>query len=274
VYKRQGESNTTQSIRELKAINGTSISDLEIRLRPGKDSTSGFLGAQEPLLAVLANDNDLVCGKLKLSHQALAAPMEKAREAFVLHGAESTVEISIEGRRYSVSGNAYRGYQNSPFNDGTRSSMDITVKNLENGESISFSGLLPDLIARYGFYEGRLVPYRVEPAQIVKVFDFLNEKSLKKAATESVKAPKAVPHPELLVPKASTYQGPSVEMLLAEDYAVGFGIAFRRTNGSKDLVSGKITEMTRTTITVQTSKGLATVPLREIDPSTVSQIRR
>jgi hypothetical protein len=32
------------------------------------------------------------------------------------------------------------------------------------------------MIERYGFYEGKGTPYRVEPRQVIEVFDFLKEK--------------------------------------------------------------------------------------------------
>ena len=61
------------------------------------------------------------------------------------------------------------GSQFSPFNDKTKASVDYTVTNLENGESVSFSGLVPLMIERYGFYEGHGTPYRVDPTDIARV---------------------------------------------------------------------------------------------------------
>ena len=37
--------------------------------------------------------------------------------------------------------------------------------------------VVPDMIERYGFYEGKGTPYRVDPKKIVEVFDFLKKKS-------------------------------------------------------------------------------------------------
>ena len=50
---------------------------------------------------------------------------------------------------------------------------DATVWNLENGKKLNYSLLVPHLIERYGFYEGKGTPYRVEPRAILEVFDFL-----------------------------------------------------------------------------------------------------
>ena len=47
------------------------------------------------------------------------------------------------------------------------------MRNLDNGKQIRYSLLVPHMIERYGFYEGKGTPYRVEPRQVVEVFDFL-----------------------------------------------------------------------------------------------------
>ena len=50
------------------------------------------------------------------------------------------------------------------------------VTNLETGVSLSYSLLVPQMIERYGFYEGKGTPYRVEPSTVLEVFDFLQKK--------------------------------------------------------------------------------------------------
>ena len=49
------------------------------------------------------------------------------------------------------------------------------MSNLDNGKHLKFSFLVPLMIERYGFYEGRGTPYRVDPRQIVEVLDFLKK---------------------------------------------------------------------------------------------------
>ena len=49
----------------------------------------------------------------------------------------------------------------------------MVIKNEDTGASLSYSGLLPDMIQRYGFYEGKGTSYRLEPSKILEVFDFL-----------------------------------------------------------------------------------------------------
>ncbi|MCI0642304.1 MAG: hypothetical protein L0Y72_14760 [Gemmataceae bacterium] len=63
-----------------------------------------------------------------------------------------------------------------PFCDDTRGSSDFIVFTLANGKYVEYAELVPAMIERYGFYEGKGTPYRVEPAAIVEVFEFLNKR--------------------------------------------------------------------------------------------------
>ena len=56
-----------------------------------------------------------------------------------------------------------------------KTSEDAHVENLDNGKKINYSCLVPFMIERYGFYEGKGTPYRVEPRDVIEVFDFLKE---------------------------------------------------------------------------------------------------
>ena len=64
----------------------------------------------------------------------------------------------------------------SPFDDGTKTSCEATVENLENGKKLTYSLLVPQMIERYGFYEGKGTRFRVDPRSIVAVLDFLDSK--------------------------------------------------------------------------------------------------
>jgi hypothetical protein len=171
-----GGKNTTDVIRGLKELNKRSIADLERDMRPGKLSTKGFLGAEESLVDLLAADNDLVLGRLGLTHQALARPMlvvgAIARKNLPPKGDE-TYSFRYQGKRFRVSLLTFRGIVHSPFEDDTKTNNEVTVENLDNGKKLKYSLLVPQMIERYGFYEGKGTPYRVEPSDIVTVFDFV-----------------------------------------------------------------------------------------------------
>ena len=186
-----GGKNSTELVLGLKEINGLTIADIEKDLRPpprkfnglsskeikeysfGFRSRSGFLSATEKLLEVMAEDNRDVVESLGLTHQALARPLLVLPALAVKQSWDGT-EVSYRGSRF-FSVVAYDGFQLSPFRDGTQTNSNVTVENLGNGKSISCSLLVPQMIDRYGFYEGKGREYRVEPRQVLAVFPFLFE---------------------------------------------------------------------------------------------------
>lgn len=169
-----GGVNSTETIRALTGLAGRPIADLERDMRPGAagegGSESGFLGPEERLLDVLASDNDFVLNELKTTHQEIARHLKTL--AAISPGSEA-VEVDYEGRRFRVSTMFWRGYQHSPFQDGTKTNVDVTVTNVETGRKLEYSLLVPLMIERYGFYEGKGTSYRVDPQEVVLVLDFL-----------------------------------------------------------------------------------------------------
>jgi hypothetical protein len=173
-----GGKNSTAAIRRLEKLNGRTIAELEADMRPDPDhsaghrSEKGFLGPKEKLLEVMAADNEYVVDKLGLTHQELAKHLHAVKAL----GGFGPKEILYEGRRFKVELDAWKGYQLSPFLDDTKTSEDAHVENLDNGKKINYSCLVPFMIERYGFYEGKGTPYRLEPRDVIEVFDFLKEK--------------------------------------------------------------------------------------------------
>jgi hypothetical protein len=180
-----GGKNDTALIRGLKAINNRTIAELEKDMRPGAEgevgSTGGFLGKDEKLLDVMAADNQYVVGTLGLSHQELAKHLHAfGTIGFWLQRHEQRgQEFVYHGRRFNVTVETTKGYQYSPFKDGTKTDSEATVHNLETGKKLEYSLLVPYMIERYGFYEGKGTPYRVDPKDVMAVFDFLKPKATK-----------------------------------------------------------------------------------------------
>jgi hypothetical protein len=168
-----GGKNATSLVRSLKELNGRPIAALEKDMRPGAFSAKGFLGARERLLDVLAEDNKYVVDTLGRTHQELAIHL---RVAAAIGEKKNLQEFMYHGSRYRITLEYTLGYQDSPFNDGTRTSGEATLENLSNGKKLHYSLLVPDMIERYGFYEGHGTTYRVEPKKIVDVFDFLKKR--------------------------------------------------------------------------------------------------
>lgn len=175
-----GGKNETKLIRQLTEINGRTIAELEADMRPGAKtevgSDAGFLGKDERLLEVLASDNKLVVDDFNLTHQQIARHLHALGAiASHLEAKGKPPEFRYHGRRYRVALQHSRGYQLSPFRDGTKHSSNATVTNLDTKASVSYALLVPFMIERYGFYEGQGTEYRVEPQAVVKVLDFLRE---------------------------------------------------------------------------------------------------
>jgi hypothetical protein len=178
-----GGKNSTELIRRLTRINGRTIAELEADMRPGAKadvgSTAGFLGQDEKLLEVLATDNAYVVDQLGLTHQELARHL---RALVVLGkgtipkgwGQRKGREFEYSGRRFQIEiRGPYGGSQLSPFYDGTSTNWEVTTWNLDNGKRLWWSLLVPDMIERYGFYEGKGTSYRVAPRDILELCDFI-----------------------------------------------------------------------------------------------------
>jgi hypothetical protein len=141
-----GGKNPTTLIKDLTEINGRTIAELEKQMRPGakglEGSRAGFLGPEERLLEVLAEDNRYVVDELGLTHQELAKHLHvMARIGLKFNNQE----FLYHGRRFKVTGMdiATAGSQFSPFFDGTQASQVARVWNLDNGKGIGYSLLVP-----------------------------------------------------------------------------------------------------------------------------------
>src|SRR5262249_29660994 len=174
-----GGKNPTALLKDLAELNGRTIEALEKDMRPGAKvevgSEKGFIGADERLRDVLAADNRYVVDELGLTHQDLARHLHILAGIGAKFGNQTFV---YHGRRLKVTGMnvASAGYQLSPFHDGTKANQEATVHNLDNGKKVGYSLLVPQMIERYGFYEGKGTPYRVDPHTVVEVLDFLKSK--------------------------------------------------------------------------------------------------
>jgi hypothetical protein len=179
-----GGKNATSLIKELKEINGRAIADLEKDMRPGAKTTGdvgsekGFLSPDESLLAVMAADNKFVVDDAGLTHQELARHLRvlAAIDLRLRSQRQAGSEFVYYDRRFKLEMRFARGFQRCPFRDCTKSNTDVTLHNLSSGKKLEYSLLVPDMIERYGFYEGQGIPYRVDPRKILEVLDYLEVK--------------------------------------------------------------------------------------------------
>ncbi len=169
-----GGKNETALIAKLPSIAGRTIKQLEKDMRPGALSTLGFMGKDESLLEILVADNRFVVEQKGLTHQELGRHLHIVGQIAVKHGQEKPFEFLYHGKRYKATAQTFRGIVNSPFEDGTKANTAANVWNVATGKTIAFSLLIPHIVERYGFYEGKGTTYRVDPRTILDVFDFIS----------------------------------------------------------------------------------------------------
>ena len=174
-----GSINTNQTIDKLTELTGIPMKQIEEVARPGRSSRAGFLDEEESLKTVLRADNTFVRSQ-GLTHQQLAAPLFYVMNLMEHAGPgadnKESVVFSYKKQKYEASWMRYRGIQTSIFDDHLTSNLDFKVKNIQTGRSLKFSGLVIPYIWRYGFYEGN-TPYRVEPSDIIEVFQLKPDRS-------------------------------------------------------------------------------------------------
>ncbi len=165
--------NATALVSRLTHVAGQSIADLEDIMRPGRLSRAGFLGQDERLLDVLTADNRYVVDELGLTHQELARHLLLLGAVASKEAVAAAKEITYHGKKYRIKATVFKASVRSPFDDGTRTSTEVALENLGNGKKLTYSLLVPQMIERYGFYEGKGTRFRVEPKAIVETLDFL-----------------------------------------------------------------------------------------------------
>jgi hypothetical protein len=184
------------------AITGRAVADITRDARPGRASRTGFLAADEELLAVIRSDNRLVAA-LGLTHPQLARPLfhvfnlilrdlELYRRGLV--PARNIAGVLHDGHEIRIEASAGKGWQESVFADEVQGYWSIELRreptwlerrHLERHHgrlgaagldelaglltTIRTGEMVPFYIMRYGFYEGR-VPYRADPLAIACLF--------------------------------------------------------------------------------------------------------
>lgn len=135
-------------------------------LQPGRRSNAGFLGKGEQFEDVVAKDSQTLA-ELGVTHEDIA---ERLRSIITAPGKKDG-RVTIIDDAYKLKGAAWMGYQDCPWDDDERTDLDYFVEQIATGREISFSGLLPHLIADHKFFEGRGTRYRLDPLEAILVLD-------------------------------------------------------------------------------------------------------
>ncbi|MDD2522929.1 MAG: hypothetical protein PHW11_08965 [Anaerolineaceae bacterium] len=154
-----------------------SIKELERRMRPGEFSQAGFLGWGESLVEVLEQDARTL--------DDLGVPREEIADALeaLLSAAVSKNMTTTQRKKYRVHIHIYPGFQICPFaidpdheqctaSGGVRfGSVDWEIENRRTGQRMKGPGLISHLIRAHGFFEGVESPYRIDPADMIKLLE-------------------------------------------------------------------------------------------------------
>jgi hypothetical protein len=141
-------------------MNPQQQAELEAVLRPGNDSHTGFLAADESL-ATSAAAKARVLQQNNVTFDALADRIEAVKNG----GSTARLRVDVVG---------YRGWQNCPFtNCKATGSEDIYITQVAAGKKLTIPSLMPHLIRDHHFLEGE-VPYGLDPQEAIEVLDLKN----------------------------------------------------------------------------------------------------
>ena len=154
---------------------------VEERMRPGVYSTSGFLGADESLTEVLAQDARALHG-LGLDYEDLARPLEHAIELALARsrGDPKAPPTPVDDRRL-ISVVVHKGSQACPWSTTPgrcpvgptpeRGHLEWWIRNEPSGQEMRGSGLAVHLIRDHHFFEGPASRYRTDPIGLARLFE-------------------------------------------------------------------------------------------------------
>jgi len=137
------------------------------RLAPGVLSRDGFLGTDpRPLKEILDADASTVAA-LHTTHAELAKKLQTVL-AVAVDALGKTAEIGDRLRAVYAEG---IGRIACPWGScGTFRKGEVTLTDASTGHRMVFSELGVHLIAKHGFYQGHASRYRLEPADIHRIF--------------------------------------------------------------------------------------------------------
>lgn len=140
-----------------------SLLEAEARMRPGRQSLTGFLGDDPRALAdVLAADAAAV-SRLGATHERLAARLRE-----VLDGGRAGQGDPVVLGDLEVTVLSFQGRAPCPFgHPGLHRKTEARVRHLPTGRELRYGDLSVHLVAVHGFYGGRGSPWRLEPSALV-----------------------------------------------------------------------------------------------------------
>nr|BDD45331.1 hypothetical protein 9 [Elusimicrobiota bacterium] len=163
-----GGVNNDDTMRKLTQLNDTTI---KVITQNAKEEKIPIEGAS--IKKSMQRDNKVVLGE-GFTHQQLAEPLFYFLNLFSqtsIVGKRENIRYRYKGKIYKAGVNTYSTTEDSIFNDGLEIGLvDYWIENTETGERISFRGLAPYYISRYGFYGGEEGFYEISPEKLISIF--------------------------------------------------------------------------------------------------------
>jgi len=137
------------------------------RMAPGVLARDGFLGADtRPLAAILADDAARVA-RLRTTHAEIAHRLRDVLDAaMAAYGTPFSVDEGVTA--------VYREAMGSlpcPWGGcGTFAKGQVEVTDRRTGLTLHLTPLSVHLVEAHGFYQGHGAPYRLDPADLCRVF--------------------------------------------------------------------------------------------------------
>lgn len=140
------------------------------RLEPGALSIEGFLGTDDrPLADIIAADTGAV-EAADLTIEKLGAFLE---DLHVIADAGWEGRVAAFDGKVTVRADETLGQIPCPFACGEQCHKAVIgVKDAAGNDLLHFTPLDAHLIRKHGFFEGKGSPYRIEPAELIKLYHF------------------------------------------------------------------------------------------------------
>ena len=172
--------------RSFESLSEAQLKSIEKQMLPGALSESGFLVQGDSLMDVYGDDKSYL-QKVNITYDQIADVLEtiagktyRKRKLLYERNPDGNIydDFLIDGR-YKVKVQSYMGAQTCPFQDPEDKnyygyqygSADIFVEDTKTGKKIVYNTLLPHMIRHHHFFESPRVSHRVDPEQIIQMFD-------------------------------------------------------------------------------------------------------
>jgi len=143
---------------------------IQRNMAPGVMTRDGFLGTDSRKLIDILISDDAEVKRLDLDHRRISSAMRSFRNA----GMKGLGEFITVPPRFEVRVESVRGKLACPFgHPGLISKTNITVRNLERKQEITFTDLHIHLIEAHGFYEGKGSLFRLEPRELIEILEII-----------------------------------------------------------------------------------------------------